>query len=141
VLYWIAEKPEKRADGPVWVGRAGENTLYLVWRPSDALTVAQIEANLRAAMGGEDPARTRAIYENVKDVPKKRQEDLENYADAVSRLGSKRSFVDEELPPELPPPRRPRRKTKPPAQPETPVQTTPPEQGGQENKPGLGGSY
>lgn len=98
VLYWMAEKPQRRTSSNLWVGRAGDPRLYIVWKPGDPLNINQIAATLQSAIQSGESSLYRAAYRDDGE----RQQDIRAFTE---RVGSQPA--DEELPPPPQTPPRP----------------------------------
>lgn len=85
-LYWIAEKKQRAGIGinksgtRIYVGRAGDPDLILIWQPGEDLSLARVTENLKSG-------RRIPLYgDNITDQKRLAKSDREAYFKAVAAL-------------------------------------------------------
>ncbi len=104
VLLWLAQRDARKLDTYVYVGRVGDATMRLAWKPGNPLTYSAMLKNL----GGN--GETLSGYDAQDDVDRYKRAAQISYVAAVDATQRAAQTVDEEeeddedLPPAAPPP-------------------------------------
>lgn len=104
VLLWLAQRDARKLDTYVYVGRVGDPTIKLAWKPGDRLTYGAMLENL-----GRD-GETLSDYNADADIERYKQASQISYVSQVAAAQraaqgrpAERSEDEEEEEPELPP--------------------------------------